>query len=91
MAQLYKQAGAKRSYEIILIGYDDDQKAHEKYMSKSKMEWAGLKMSAKKDILKKLVPASEFLPNLVMMDGDGKIIAKNTVEVMKKLQAMPKG
>ena len=91
MAQFYKQAGDKRDYEIVLIGYDDDQKAHEKYMKKSKMEFAGLKMSAKKDILTDLVPKSAFLPNAVMLDPSGKIVAKDTASVLKKLKEMSKG
>ena len=60
-------------------------------MKKSKMEFAGLKMSAKKDILASIVPKSAFLPNLVMMGPDGKITAKDTGSVLKKLQAMSKG
>ena len=90
MAQFYKDAGDKRDFEVVLIGYDENQKAHEKYMKKSKMEWAGLKMSAKGAIVSKLVPKTAFLPSMVMMDPAGKVVAGDTQAVMKKLKAMTK-
>lgn len=87
LAQLYKDAGADRKFEIILVSYDEDDKSLEGYMKKSKMEWPALKVS-ERDSVEKLTKVGEtgFIPNAVALTPDGKLITNDLKEVEAKLK-----
>ena len=91
MAQIYKDAGKDRKFEVVLVSYDDDDKAGGKYMTKSKMQWPGVKVSENENI-KKLtdIGASQFIPNTLLMTPDGKLIDNDVQKVLARLKKMSK-
>ncbi len=91
MAQIYKDAGKKRNFEVVLVSYDDNDKAGAKYMTKSKMEWPGVKVSEVENIkeLTKIGP-SEFIPHAVLMTPEGKLVENKVPKVMAKLKELSK-
>ncbi len=86
LVQQYKDAGADRKFEIILVGYDDDDKALEGYMKKSKMAWPALKIS-ERDSVAKLTKVGDtgFIPNAVAITPEGKLITNELKEVQSKM------
>jgi hypothetical protein len=88
LAQIYDKALAldTRNFEIILIGYDESAAKHEKYMAKSKIKWPAMTFDDKEK-LEKVVTLGEtgFLPNLVLVSKDGKVLTNDRKEVLAKL------
>jgi hypothetical protein len=86
LAQLYKDAGADRKFEVILVSYDDDDKALEGYMKKSKMEWPALKVSENEAMAKLLkLGDTGFIPNAVAVSPDGKMLTNDLKDVQAKM------
>ena len=86
LAQLYKDAGADRKFEVILVSYDDDDAALEGYMKKSKMEWPALKVSENESMAKLVkIGESGFIPNAVALTPEGKLITNDLDEVTAKM------
>ena len=87
MAQIYKDAGKNRKFEVVLVAYDDNDKAGGKYMTKSNMKWPGVKVSQIENIEKLTkIGASDFIPNAVLMTPDGKLIDNDVQKVLAKLK-----
>ena len=89
MAKYYNQALEKkdaRNYEIVLVGYDRDSKAHQKYMKKSKIPFPAIKMASKEALTKLTdIGAEEWVPNAALITKDGKLITNEQDEVFAKL------
>ena len=50
LAQIYKDAGKDRKFEVVLVSYDDDDAAGAAYLKDSKQEWPGVKVSEVENI-----------------------------------------
>lgn len=73
LVDAYKNKGD--NVEYILMNYDDNQKAMDKYLVKSKINFPGLKNAERdKSFLTKIFP-TEALPTLVIADSNGKVIS----------------
>ena len=65
------------NFEVVLIGSDGSAKAQNNYMKKYKMPWLALinQSAAAREISSQL--EVEFIPYLVVLNQDGKVLAKN--------------
>lgn len=86
LVQLYKDAGEKRNFELVLVGYDDDDKALEGYMKKNKLGWPALKISLR-DKVEKLTKIGDtgYIPNAVAITPEGKLITNDLEKVKAKM------
>ena len=76
--------------EYILMNYDDSQKAMDKYMVKSKINFPGLKNGDRDaNYLTKVFPAEGF-PSLVISDANGKVVSSGTGPTVSKVLAKVK-
>ena len=79
--------GDKKKFQIVLVDfYDRSQKGLDKYVKGSEMTWPAIKFDQKKAV-SKLTSLGEtgFLPNLVLLNADGKMVSNDRNEVLKKL------
>ena len=65
------------NFEVVLIGSDGSAKAQQNYMKKYKMPWLALinQSAAAREISSQL--EVEFIPCLVVLNQDGKVLTKN--------------
>ena len=95
MAAYAKLEGKKeRNLEVVHVNHDTSQKAMDKYLVKSKINFPGLKQSETTENLLAKIPEVESLnlPTLVIADADGKVILSGSgpecdqvIAKMKKL------
>jgi hypothetical protein len=87
LVQLYDQAGASRKFEIVLFGYDRDQKAIEGYLKKSHMAFPAV---TKADLgkVKSLSKTGDtgFIPNAVLVTRDGKLVTNDLDQLLQTLR-----
>lgn len=91
MAQIYDKAlkqGDKRTFEIILIGYDGSAQKHQRYIKKSNIKWPAIKFADIKS-LEKITGLGEtgFLPCTALVSKDGKLVTNNDKKVLARLKA----
>ncbi len=92
LVDAYKKVAGKkdRKVEIILVDHDTNQKAMDKYMVKSKINFPGLKRSeTEKNLLSQIVKI-EYLPTVILADANGKLISNDEAKVMSKLKELTK-
>lgn len=84
--------GDKRKFQLVLVGYDRNEKAHHGYIQKGGMNWPAVKLDAK-DGLKNLTKKGEtgFIPNIVMLKPNGDMVSNDRAEVIKKLEKLASG
>jgi hypothetical protein len=76
--------------EYILMNYDDSQKAMDKYLVKSKINFPGLKIADRDaNYLTTVFPAEGF-PSLVIIDANGKVLSSGTGPKVSKVLAKVK-
>ncbi len=83
----YKSLDGKkgRKVEVILLDYDTSQKAMDKYLVKSKINFPGLKQAeTEKNYLSK-IKAIEGLPTIVIADANGKVVASGVGQECEKV------
>ena len=89
MAKYYNQALSQegaRKFEIVLVGYDRDSTAHQKYMKKSKIPFPAIKMASKEALTKLTdIGAEQWIPNAALLTKDGKLITNKRDKVFAKL------
>ena len=88
LAQLYKDAGKDRKFEIVLFDYDDTEKAMLKYLTKMKIDFPAVKLDKAKGLSYAKLGDTGFIPNMVMVTPDGKMVSNDQAEVMKKIKSM---
>ena len=91
MAQIYDKAlkqGDKRVFEIILIGYDESSRKHEKYIKKSEIKWPAIKFADIKS-LERITGLGETgcLPCTALVSKDGKLVTNDDKKVLARLNA----
>lgn len=96
LVDAYKKLDGKkdRKVEVILMDYDTNQKGMDKYMTKSKINFPGLKQAeTEKSFLSKVFPV-EGLPTLVIADANGKVVASGVgqecLKVVGKMKELAK-
>ncbi len=62
-------------FEIVLVTSDSDDDAMEEYAKDKKMEWPHLKLSKADDFKKKFQHPGSGIPNLVLTDLEGNLLA----------------
>ena len=77
---------ALANVEYILMNYDDSQKAMDKYMVKSKINFPALKHSETKTNALATFHKTEFLPTVVLASAEGKVISTDLATVLTKLK-----
>jgi hypothetical protein len=84
--------GDKRKFQLVLVGYDRNEKANKGYLKDNKLSWPGVKLPDK-GALKKLTSKGEtgFLPNLVMLKPDGTMVTNDRAKVLKELTKLASG
>jgi len=84
--------GDKRKFQLVLVGYDRNEKAHVSYVKSDGISWPAVKYDAKGG-LKKLLSKGEtgFLPSLVLLKPDGTVVSNKTPTVLKKLEKLAAG
>ncbi len=78
---LYKKLDGKadRKVEVILVNYDINQKSMDKYLTKSKINFPGLKQSeTKTNFINQIQKVENSLPAIVLADASGKVIDSAT-------------
>lgn len=87
LVQLYNRAGADRQFEIVLFGYDRDQKSMEDYLKKSGMEFPAVN-KADMDAVKELARTGDtgFIPNVVLVKPDGTLVSNDLDKVLQTLR-----
>jgi len=91
-SQLVKAYSQRTSgnVEYILMNYDDNQKAMDKYMVKNKINFPGLKVGERDaNYLTKVFPAEGF-PSLVIIDANGKVLSSGIGPAVSKVLAKVK-
>ena len=83
--------GDKKKFQIVLVGYDRDKAANEKYVKGSSMTWPAIKI-ADKDSVEKLTSLGEtgFIPNIVLLNTAGEMLSNDRNEVLKQLTELSK-
>jgi hypothetical protein len=78
--------GDKKKFQIVLVDYDRSQKDFDKYVKGGEMTWPAIKLDQKESV-SELTSLGEtgFIPNLVLLDADGKMVSNDRNEVLKKL------
>ena len=72
------------------MNYDDSQKAMDKYLVKSKINFPGLKIADRAaNYLTTVFPAEGF-PSLVIIDANGKVLSSGTGPKVSKVLAKVK-
>ncbi|MEM7386956.1 MAG: thioredoxin-like domain-containing protein [Verrucomicrobiota bacterium] len=85
-SQLVKSYKKKKgNIEVILVNHDTDQKKMNSYMTKSKMPFPGLKKSENKTSILTKAYEAKFLPTLLLLDKNGKVVSDDQKTVLKKL------
>ena len=92
MVDAYKKLAGKkdRKIEIVHVNYDTNQKALDKYLKKSKINFPALKHSENKTNALATFHKTEFLPTVVLANSSGKVISTDLATVLAKLKEASK-
>ena len=89
LVQLYDEAGDDRKFEIVLFGYDSDQKSLEKYLKKSKMAFPAVNKADMSKVAELAeVGNTGFFPCTVLLTPDGKMVDNDLSKVVQKLKSL---
>jgi len=89
LVQLYEEAGEDRNFEIVLFGYDSDQKAIESYLKKSNLAFPAVKKNEMQAVAKLgELGNTGFIPNTVLVTPDGNMVTNDRDEVMETLRTL---
>jgi thiol-disulfide isomerase/thioredoxin len=83
---LSKAASEHKNFALVLVNYDVDEKAMGKYMVDAAMPWYALKHDARESNPLATAAASDFIPHLVIVDREGKVLAKDRAESVAMLE-----
>ena len=73
----------KVGFELVMVSFDDNEKAMLKYMKKKKVNFPALKFSETK-LSKKY--ESEYIPHMVLIDESGKVVSTKLDEIKKLIK-----
>lgn len=95
LVELYKtiDGNPKRNVEIILIDYDINQRGMDKYLTKSKINFPGLKQAeTESNFASTLQKIESSLPAIVLADANGKVLqfatGKDCSKVVAKVRSL---
>ncbi len=89
LVDFYNKNGGGDKFEIILVSQDRSEVKMKEYMSKEKMPWYAIDYKQKKySGMKKF--SGRGIPNLMLIDRQGKQIARGQSSVLKKLEILLK-
>lgn len=78
--------GDKKKFQIVLVDYDRSQKELDNYVKKTVMTWPAIKFDQKESVSELTsLGKTGFIPNLVLLNADGKMVSNDRNEVLKKL------
>lgn len=89
LVQLYDQAGPDRKFEVVLIGYDSDQKSMEAYMKKSHMAFPAVlrkELGSAAPLAK--TGSTGFIPNAVLLKPDGTLVTNDLDQLLNTLRGL---
>ncbi len=96
LVEFYKGLDGKkdRKLEIVLVNHDSNQKGMDQYMTKSKINFPGLKHSESNKNALATATKVEYLPTIVLTDANGKVVASgygaDCAKVIAKAKAVAK-
>ena len=84
--------GDKRKFQVVLVGYDQNDAKNESYLKDSKLGCPAVKLKEKAS-LKELLEKGDtgFIPNIVLLKPDGSMVSNDKGGVLKKLEKLAAG
>lgn len=90
LVSAYKKKGS--NVEFILMNYDDNQKAMDSYLVKSKINFPGLKNGERDSNYLSKVFAVKAFPSIAIVDANGKLVTSGVgaqcASVIKKISKL---
>jgi len=87
LLSLSQAASENKNFALVLVNYDVDEMAMGKYMVEAAMPWYALKHDSRESNPLALAAKSDYIPHLVIVDREGKVLAKDRAESVAMLEA----
>ena len=77
LVEFYKYVAKRDNIEVVLVSSDKNERAMMNYMKADKMPWLAVPFNAKEMMELKKQFSTGGIPQLVILDSEGKLISKN--------------
>jgi thiol-disulfide isomerase/thioredoxin len=78
LVDLWNDSGSKRDYNVIFVSFDRSENEMMGYMEELHMPWSYVELgSAAEDVFKENFAGENGIPNLILFDKVGKIVAQS--------------